>query len=193
MGGGGAARKRGGGQEGGSVTMMYWFTADEHYGHERIIEYCGRPFDSVKKMDETIRGNLMSRIENNDVVVHAGDFALVSGKKELSRYITWRKGRHIYLKGSHDYWTQSNLTQIWERQIEGIYVVVCHYPMLRWARSHYNSWQLFGHCHGKLVLNSKQYDVGVDNNNFYPVSFDQVRGIMESKPDNPNLIVKKGE
>jgi len=62
--------------------------------------------------------------------------------------------------------------------------------MLVWDKSHFNSWQLFGHSHGMLSLAGlgKQFDVGVDNNDFYPVSFDQLLGIMKERPDNSNYI-----
>jgi calcineurin-like phosphoesterase family protein len=59
-----------------------------------------------------------------------------------------------------------------------------------WPRSHYNSWQLYGHSHGRLEPVGKQWDVGVDNNNFYPVSFDQLVEIMKNRPDNFNLVKK---
>ena len=81
--------------------------------------------------------------------------------------------------------------QIWEETIEDKFVVVCHYAMATWARSHYNSWQLYGHSHGRLYLPSKQHDVGVDNNAYYPVSFDEIKEIMAKKPDNPNYKALK--
>ena len=35
------------------------------------------------------------------------------------------------------------------------------------------------------------YNIGVDNNNFYPVSFDELVEIMKNQPDNFNLIKKE--
>ncbi len=34
--------------------MKTWFTSDTHFGHARIIELSGRPFDSVAEMNEAI-------------------------------------------------------------------------------------------------------------------------------------------
>jgi calcineurin-like phosphoesterase family protein len=51
-----------------------------------------------------------------------------------------------------------------------------------------NSWQLYGHSHGKLAPIGKQWDIGVDNNNFYPVSFNKICEIMVDRPDNPNFV-----
>jgi len=79
-------------------------------------------------------------------------------------------------------------TQIWEKRIYEQVVVVCHYAMRVWPKSHYNSWQLYGHSHGRLGGIGKQYDIGVDNNNFYPVSFNEICEIMQNKPDNSNLV-----
>ena len=31
-------------------------------------------------------------------------------------------------------------------------------------------------------------DVGVDNNNFFPLSFEEIKEIMAKRPDNPNFI-----
>jgi len=49
---------------------------------------------------------------------------------------------------------------------------------------------LHGHSHGGLNPIGKQYDIGVDNNNFYPISYEQLRIIMKDKPDNFNYIKK---
>ncbi|KKL16922.1 hypothetical protein LCGC14_2490690, partial [marine sediment metagenome] len=61
------------------------------------------------------------------------------------------------------------------------FIVVCHYAMRRWERSHYGSWQLYGHSHGRLEPIGLQHDVGVDNNNFYPVSLIELVEIMKHR------------
>jgi calcineurin-like phosphoesterase family protein len=169
---------------------MYWFTADEHYGHKNIIEYSDRPYDSVEEMDECLINNHNQVVQKNDTVIHAGDFTLWKNVEGIyKKYIGRLNGIHIFLKGSHDYWLKWNLSQqIWEKRIDGHYFVVCHYAMRTWARSHYNSFQLFGHSHGKLNTVGKQHDVGVDNNIYFPVSAKQIIDIMRDRPDNPNLI-----
>lgn len=169
---------------------MYFFTADEHYFHSNIIEYNNRPFQDEFEMNEVIIKNSNSVVKGGDTVVHAGDLTLLKDRKKIQLEIIDRlNGNHIFLKGSHDYWLPRNKSiQIWEKMIEGVYVVVCHYAMRTWARSHYNSWQLYGHSHGRLEPVGKSWDVGVDNNNFYPVSFEQIKEIMKNRPDNPNFI-----
>ncbi|MBA7652978.1 hypothetical protein ES703_60818 [subsurface metagenome] len=41
---------------------------------------------------------------------------------------------------------------------------------------------------GSLSPIGKQYDVGVDNNNYFPISFDGLIEIMNLKPNNFNFI-----
>jgi hypothetical protein len=67
-------------------------------------------------------------------------------------------------------------------------ITLCHWCMRVWPKSHYNSWHLYGHSHGKLPSEGKSHDVGVDNNNFYPLSLIEITKIMKYKPDNFNLV-----
>jgi calcineurin-like phosphoesterase family protein len=172
---------------------MYFFTADEHYGHVNIIRFCNRPFENSFEMDNEIIRRHNEVVTNEDTVIHGGDVSLHSNTNFVfEKYISKLNGKnHIFIKGSHDKWLRENkYSYIWENNIQGQFIIVCHYAMRVWARSHYNSWQLYGHSHGKLNSVGKQWDIGVDNNNFYPVSFNQLVEIMKKQPDNFNLIKK---
>jgi calcineurin-like phosphoesterase family protein len=81
--------------------------------------------------------------------------------------------------------------EIWEKTINDQHIVVCHYAMRTWGRSHFNSWQLYGHSHGTLEGHGKQMDIGVDTNHFYPYSFDEIKRIMNKKEDNLNYLKLK--
>lgn len=168
---------------------MNFFTADEHYSHFNILEYCKRPFSSTEEMDDTLIKRHNEIVNSKDTVYHLGDFTL---KNKAENYIRRLNGTHIFIKGSHDYWNKE-LPYIIEKEIDSIYVVMCHYAMRTWGRSHFNSWQLYGHSHGELNGIGKQMDVGVDKNNFYPYSFQQIKKIMEKKENNLNLIKNNNE
>lgn len=172
---------------------MYFFTADEHYHHKNIIKYCNRPFESVEEMNNCIVERHNDVVSDDDIVVHAGDFCFTSDIAKAMSIKNKLNGKHIFLRGSHDHWMnrgngRSVFHEIWEKKIEDHYVVACHYAMRVWPRSHYNSWCVYGHSHGKLKPQGKSWDVGVDNNDFYPVSFDQLKKLMGLQPDNFNLI-----
>jgi calcineurin-like phosphoesterase family protein len=49
-------------------------------------------------------------------------------------------------------------------------LVLCHYPLAVWDRQHYGAWHLFGHSHGRHQNLGFSFDVGVDCNQFRPVS-----------------------
>lgn len=163
--------------------MSIFFTADEHYGHKNIIKYCNRPFDSVEEMDNEIIKRHNTLVGENDIVYHIGDFTL---KGDAEQYISRLNGKHIFIQGSHDKFLPKETPQIIE--LNNPDIVLCHYAMTVWSKSHYNSWQLFGHSHGKLKGNGKQIDVGVDTHHFFPYSLDEIKKIMSKKEDNFNLV-----
>ncbi len=168
---------------------MYFFTADEHYFHSKIIKYCNRPFDDVDQMNSAMIDNHNKIVKSNDITIHAGDFSF--GDKQKTRTIIKQlNGDHVFIMGCHDRWLKGNSTipQIWSKRINGQLIVVCHYAMKVWKASHYNSWHLFGHSHGKLPSEGKTCDIGVDTSNFYPYSQEDIHDIMNDKPDNFNLI-----
>ena len=68
-----------------------------------------------------------------------------------------------------------------------------HFPFLSYSGDNHGTWQLFGHIHSNqqssniidkhrlTLLQPEQYDVGVDNNNFTPVSYRQIEKIIERR------------
>jgi calcineurin-like phosphoesterase family protein len=76
-----------------------------------------------------------------------------------------------------------------ETKIEGHQFVLCHYAMATFNRKNHNAIHLCGHSHYTLSAARKDgkelgkvLDVGVDGNNFYPYSFDEIIRIMNTKP-----------
>lgn len=174
--------------------MTFWFTGDEHYFHNNILKYSNRPFEDIIEMNEILISNHNSLVKENDTVIHAGDFSLINDKKFLYKNIINKlKGNHIFLKGSHDYWIPwKNAITRWEKNIKingkNYYFVVDHYAGRVWAKSHYNSFQLYAHSHCRLKGIGKQMDIGVDCHDFYPISDEEVEEIMKNRPDNFNFI-----
>lgn len=171
---------------------MYFFTADAHHGHTNIIKFCNRPFKNTHEMGKALIANHNEVVSEGDTTIHAGDFAWTNKKEEAYSIVKKLNGKHIFLRGSHDRWQRNSdfHHEIWEKNINGVYIVACHYAMRVWPRSHWNSIHLYGHSHNKLPGIGKSMDIGVDTNNFYPYSLDEILKIMETKPDNFNLIKK---
>ena len=166
--------------------MKYFFTSDQHFGHKRIIEYCNRPFKNTEEMDAEIIKRHNSVVKENDIVVHCGDFTLIHNTELVFRnYVSKLNGNNIFLKGSHDKWlnTVAMTKERWEKNIDGLYIVCDHYSGRVWPRSHHGSFQCYGHSHGNLERIGLQYDVGVDNNDFYPVSIDKIKLLKKQYED----------
>jgi len=160
---------------------MLFYTADEHYYHKNIIKYSNRPFTSMDEMVEELIRRHNEVVKNEDVVVHVGDFSFAS-KKITREIINKLNGTHVFIKGDHDSAIKriyKNLEYLEIRKYRDQFIIACHWAMRVWPMSHYGSWQVYGHSHGKLKPQGLQYDVGVDNNNFYPVSFEKLQQIME--------------
>jgi len=143
-------------------------------------------------MNAALIENWNSIVRPKDTVYHLGDF----GFGDIGEILKQLNGKTFLIEGSHDAAALTykdhfkTITPMLELSYQKQHIVLCHYCMRVWSRSHYNSWHLFGHSHGKLEPVGKSWDVGVDNNDFKPLSFDHVRAIMEDRPDNFNLVKK---
>jgi len=167
---------------------MYFFTADEYYGHSDIIQTCRRPFKSVEEMDKELISNHNTLVKYGDTVIHGGDCCRLRTFAEVNeRYISKLNGNHIFVRGDHDLCLGND---IHEMKRGGQLIIICHYAMRVWQGSHQNSWQLYGHSYGRLEPVGKQYDIGVDSNYYFPVSIKDLRAIMAQRPDNPDYIAQ---
>ena len=174
--------------------MGMFFTSDTHFDHVNIVQYCKRPFQTVDEMNMTMVAKWNSVVTEQDVVYHLGDFAL----GRIGNFTKWANqlnGKIRIVPGSHDhYWLKhfaqsekiqtvapllsleiSNYPDHRYKQV----LVLCHYSMQTWDRSHYGSWHLFGHSHGSLKGVGLSFDVGVDCTDFTPLSFEQVADKFE--------------
>ena len=182
-----------------------FFTSDTHWGHLNILKLCSRPCPTVEEMDEALINNWNSVVGKNDIVFHLGDFAFAPNwrwKEIISRL----NGEIHLIIGNHDEvrWPGDSIMSLFA----GVYnqlklkidnqhhVYLNHYPFLCYGgtyRAPENCViQLHGHTHeypggtGKDMDRLKhrfpyQYDVGVDNNNYTPVSWDKIKSIIQSQ------------
>lgn len=164
-----------------------WFTSDQHYNHANVIKYCSRPYCDVSAMNEALISNHNSLVSPRDIVFHIGDFSFANNEKTKSVY-NRLNGTHHLIRGNHDgfnfkFTTDQDIMELTVVDVDNNkqLIVLCHYAMRVWNKSHYGAWQLYGHSHGTLPPIGKQHDVGVDNNNYFPVSFVQLQDIMKTR------------
>ena len=180
-----------------------FFTSDTHFGHFNICKYCQRPFENRSEMDKTLIENWNSVVPDDGIVVHCGDFTLIH-KESLSLYekiIRKLNGRILLCRGNHDripiaigsgtgmdkLIASVDIATIF---VEGKKIIACHYPLL----SYPSDYQVFGHIHTRSDgqcsgldadvpkrLSKTQYDVGVDQNNYTPISYEKLMRIFNEK------------
>lgn len=141
-------------------------------------------------MDEFLIEKWNSVVKKGDTVYHLGDFAFYKVEEYLERL----NGHILFVLGNHDKLLKEALPTRdlpYKRviTIEGRKIVLSHFAMRVWDNSHFNSWHLYGHSHGTLTASGKSFDIGVDAQNYTPISFEQVRHHINSLPDNSNVLM----
>lgn len=165
---------------------MILFTADSHFGHSKIIEYCNRPFKDVNHMNEALIERWNSVVGHGDTVYHLGDFGfgptLRLLRQRLNGSIRLILGNHdkIKLEDAHMFTSIDRLDCI---SINKQRIVLCHYAMRTWQFQGHGAWSLFGHSHGNLKDDPTllSLDVGVDCWDYTPVKLHQIEARMALK------------
>lgn len=170
-------------------TNKVWFVSDLHWCHANVIKYCNRPFDSVEEMNETLITNFNECVHPHDTVYMLGDIALTS--TNLNAILTRLNGHKHLIFGNHDKEIRKEKYKhyfAWtgdykEIKVEGQHIILMHYAMRTWNKQHRGAWQLYGHSHNNLpeLPTLLSMDVGVDANDYKPISFEQVKAHMEAK------------
>lgn len=157
--------------------MTTWFTSDTHLGHARIIELASRPFATVEEMDDALIDGWNARVAPGDTIFHLGDFAFA----DHAHYIARLNGHKRLIRGNHDHKNRLR-RELWHTvdellhvTVDDTHLVLCHYALRVWNRSHHGAIHLFGHSHGNLPGNSQSCDVGVDSWQFRPVRLEEIR------------------
>ena len=173
-----------------------FFTSDTHFFHENVLRYSKRGFGSVEEMNEAIISKWNKVVPRDGVVFHLGDFSF-GGERQWNEMLDRLKGEIHLIVGNHD--LQMLKSPVMNRfaevefqkiiQVGSEKILLNHYPFLCYSGAVRGQWQLFGHVHGEEkerdrerleYLFRTQYDVGVDNNGFAPVSYMQLRSILDT-------------
>ena len=176
-----------------------FFTSDLHFGHERVIGYCNRPFQSARQMDEALIYNWNLAVKPEDIVYVLGD-VFFCNQEEAKTILNRLNGKKRLVYGNHDkvirnqkpiqYLFEEILPELYTEHIDGIMVHMCHYPMHSWNKAFHGAYMLHGHVHSPQPTDGKvrRYDVGVDANYYAPVRWETIKktldGIPAGEPDN---------
>ena len=169
-------------------SSKVFFTSDVHFDHNNIIRFCDRPYNNLHEMNEELTKNWNETVPEDGIVFILGDFCF--GNKHM-----WRKridrlnGTKYLILGNHDHLKDipnecfESIDRMMNIEVidgdKTIEMILCHYPLLTWAKIRYGTLQLFGHIHSNpnkqslfyYIRSKNQYDVGVDNNDYRPISY----------------------
>lgn len=182
------------------MTGRVFFTADQHFGHRNIIDFCDRPFKDVDHMNEMLIKNWNDTVAPEDTVFVLGDFAMgkIYTTVQLARLLN---GTKILVTGNHDRcwtplpkadeWTKTYLDAGFDDVINllpgtalgvGADFVASHFPYQGDSRDEdrYQEWRprdegkflLHGHVHTAWKQNGRQTNVGVDVWDYRPVALE---------------------
>ena len=155
--------------------MAVFFTSDHHFGDARRLGIDRRPFGSVAEMDRAMAERWNGAVGPEDEVWHLGDLARTSDPRAVATLLEGLTGRKHLIVGNNDGpatlgWAGwASVAHYAEITVEGVDLVLCHYPFRTWNGMGRGRLDLHGHSHGRLKPVPRQHDVGVDARDFRPV------------------------
>lgn len=81
---------------------MIYIISDTHFFHKNIIKYCNRPYENTYYMNKDLIERWNSVVQDNDVVLHLGDFAMSRKRNDVKEIASQLKGKISLVKGNHD-------------------------------------------------------------------------------------------
>ncbi len=162
--------------------MAVFFTSDTHFGDHRVLNLYPRPFETVAQMDAELIARWNAAVSEDDEVWHLGDFSRTA--RQADELLAQLKGRKHLVVGNNDPpavcalgW--ASVAAYAEIGVDGVALVLCHYPFRSWNGMHKGAVNLHGHSHGRLKPLLRQFDVGVDVRDLRPV---RLEDLIKPKP-----------
>ena len=184
----------------GPIDRLF-LTSDHHFKHDNIIQFCQRPFESVEVMNAELIRFWNEKVPPDADVINHGDLCWTGNIDYIEWLVQSLNGRIHLVLGNHDLKNKLDrrvIAEIFERkggsvsdmlmtivrQDNNQQVLSCHYPLLFWPP---NTIMTHGHIHSGPTSNASEvapfhpmrYDVGVDNSNYAPMSYVELKNIID--------------
>jgi calcineurin-like phosphoesterase family protein len=178
-----------------------FFSSDPHYDHRNIIEYCGRPFNDVDHMNETMIERWNEVVGDDDLVYLLGDFTL-GAPETWAKFAHRLRGRNLLVPGNHD---RLRITDSGAKKaagfevldsnlvvpVDGLNLWLNHFPLRSHDRRGYHrplapgdyDVALCGHAHQHWRVHDGVVNVGVDVWDFRPISLADILGALAEGDD----------
>lgn len=115
---------------------MILFTSDTHFGHENVLKFTDRPWETIQQMNSVIVANINARVGMNDELYILGDFSFKMTAQDaygLRKKITCKKVHLV--PGNHDKATGN-------QQVAGSVTMMCYSNTCNTARLGGAAWPL---------------------------------------------------
>ena len=184
--------------------MAVYFTSDLHFGLQSMITDYNRPKKNTKEMDEFFIKNWNSSISYSDTVYILGDFSDLSLNDTINIIDKLNGHKHLII-GNHDecmidseLFKSKFISMNFYKKIKigNNTLILSHYPMYSWEGKGKGYIHLHGHIHDKQLQknNGFCYNVGVDCNNYRPISYENIlRNIKYPRNILPYIKLKGNE
>lgn len=189
-----------------------FFTSDTHYSHSNICrattrwtdaDSVTRDFKSLEDMNDTLVNNINEVVGQDDILIHLGDWSF-GGFEMIEEFRNRILCKNVHLVfGNHDHHIRRNKGDVQElfsstqdylhldlripkgKEVDKLTLVCMHFPIASWDGMNDGVPHLHGHVHlprHQRIGQGKVMDVGVDGNDLYPISIQEIRTIMKDRP-----------
>jgi calcineurin-like phosphoesterase family protein len=154
-------------------------------------------------MNDTLVNNINEVVGQDDILIHLGDWSFGGFEMiEEFRNRIFCKNVHLVF-GNHDHHIRRNKGDVQElfsstqdylhldlripkgKEVDKLTLVCMHFPIASWDGMNDGVPHLHGHVHlprHQRIGLGKVMDVGVDGNDLYPISIQEIRTIMKDRP-----------
>lgn len=183
------------------MTNCY-LISDHHFSHRNLLTFKRddgitplRHFLTIEEMDSTLIERHNSVVRPDDKVYFLGDVCF--HLRDLDRIMPQLNGRKVLIKGNHDALRPHQYMKYFKdiRAFDRLDTcILSHIPVHPDSLGHRTSINIHGHTHfrnvtmidalGNKVEDPRYFNVSVENINYTPISFDEIR-----KKFNLNTII----
>lgn len=179
-----------------------FFSSDLHFGHERVLQFDNRPFQSVEEMDTELVRRWNAKVGKGDLVYVLGDLIWKSRNNDAEAIIKRLNGQILLIKGNHDRFlhnSKAKMALAGIKDYDDIAVtledgtsrrcILSHYFIPMYNGHRHQAIHLHGHSHftdeadveidiaeklNSLGFRNEIYNVGCMYWNYEPVTLDEI-------------------
>ncbi len=172
------------------MSKNIFFSGDQHHYHSNILYIENRPFSNVPfgKYGNHELG-LIERhnevVSPGDICYHVGDFAFLSNSKlpQIEKILSRLNGRHVLILGNHDEGKPFNYVKYGFESVHTSLIlpednrfILNHDPAASVVAK--DCIWIVAHIHSLFRIQKNCINVGVDVNDYKPISFESIKKEM---------------